>query len=215
MFNLFRTKFNTGNHVIQSENMYEMAHVLKDKYNLAIWKRQPDENLASFVRLLISLNSLSITGRFSKAGLEETLTQQLVMMKGFPGYNHFIEDVAMLFDFFSNLCKTENASVTLGIIDHDACRKFHVDFYELRLLCSYIGPGTEWVYNNNVNRKYLGRGENEQIIRKNEEVQRLKAFEVCLLKGEAGINYGKPGIVHRSPPLQDSKDKRLVLRIDF
>jgi Protein of unknown function (DUF1826) len=103
----------------------------------------------------------------------------------------------------------------LKTVVNDACRKFHIDGYDLRLLCSYAVPGTEWTYNDNVNRKHLGLGENEQIIKDWSYINQLKSYDVAILKGELPNQRTGKGVVHRSPEIEQQQKKRLVLRIDY
>jgi hypothetical protein len=115
---------------------------------------------------------------------------------------------------FAAICNAEYVRVHLKTVANDACRKFHIDGYNLRLLCSYAGPGTEWTYNENVNRKYLGEGENEQIIKDWGHINQLNSFDVAILKGELPHKRTGNGIVHRSPAIEQTREHRLLLRID-
>jgi len=79
----------------------------------------------------------------------------------------------------------------------DACRKFHIDQVGFRLLCTYIGPGTEWVDDAGI-------------------VRHMWPMEVGLFKG-AKVPGGGPRVLHRSPPLGHlpaGRRSRLVLCID-
>ena len=47
-------------------------------------------------------------------------------------------------------------------------------------------------------------------------MQRLQAFEVGILKGEAPNSLdATKGIVHRSPAIEHAHEKRIILRIDL
>ena len=124
------------------------------------------------------------------------------------------EDMEQLIYQFATICDAEYVRVHLKTVVNDACRKFHIDGYNLRLLCSYAGPGTEWTYNDNVNRKYLGEGENEQIIKDWSYINRLNSYDVAILKGEVPNKRTGKGVVHRSPAIELAGARRLVLRID-
>jgi hypothetical protein len=126
-----------------------------------------------------------------------------------------IEDIQQLIYQFAAICNAEYVRVHLKTVTNDACRKFHIDGYDLRLLCSYAGPGTEWTYNDNVNRKYLGLGENEQIIKDWSYINQLNSYDVAILKGELPHQRTGKGVVHRSPAIELTGARRLVLRIDI
>jgi hypothetical protein len=104
--------------------------------------------------------------------------------------------------------------VTLARPSDQMCPLFHVDSLSLRLIVTLHGPGTEWLANEDVNRKRLGKGSNHKVIRDEALIQELKTFQVGLLKGEEYPgNFGR-GLVHRSPPLSPSDESRWIFRLD-
>lgn len=104
--------------------------------------------------------------------------------------------------------------VTLARTSDQMCPLFHVDYVSLRLIVTLLGPGTEWLANNHVNRKHLGKGNNHRVLRDDALIQQLKTFQVGLLKGEEYPgNHGK-GLVHRSPSLMPSDEPRWFFRLD-
>src|SRR6478735_6047768 len=46
---------------------------------------------------------------------------------------------------FSNLASSPVVRMRLEHVRHDSCHKFNVAVVGLRLLCTYAGPGTEWI----------------------------------------------------------------------
>lgn len=85
----------------------------------------------------------------------------------------------------------------LECVEDDACRRFHADNIELRLLCTYLGPGTEW----------LPDPAEPSAIR------RVPPLAVAVLKGRAWRRGGSP-CIHRSPPIAGSGVRRLLLAVD-
>lgn len=87
----------------------------------------------------------------------------------------------------------------LDRLDGPACVRFHQDAVGIRLLCSYRGPGTEWVPDAAVVPAKLGRSlPNSEIVPEASEIRSLPRFAVGLLKG-SDARDGTFGIVHRSP----------------
>lgn len=123
---------------------------------------------------------------------------------------------------FFSLSGNSQVKFRLLTTDDDDCRRFHVDFRQLRLLCTYQGPGTEWLTNDQVDRDALDRGEpNESIIKFGTPLH-LKPFWVGLMKDERHIdnhlqnslrNTGN-GLVHCSPPMGDQYQIRVVFCLD-
>ena len=77
----------------------------------------------------------------------------------------FIHDVVRLCSLFYRLKKSKKMRVHIGVIQTNMCRLFHQDNYRQRLLCTYKGPGTEWLEHSNVNREALGKGCNDKLHR--------------------------------------------------
>lgn len=121
---------------------------------------------------------------------------------------------------FGTVMRRRHLHARLSIVVDDACRKLHSDFVSIRLLCTYAGPGTEWVANEDVVRENLSRVDvdmetaNRSVLRHPNAVRRCAPGEVILLKGDAYDGNEGRGAVHRSPPIHDLGLRRLVLKID-
>ena len=108
----------------------------------------------------------------------------------------------------------------LAAFGHDKCRKFHTDNVTVRLLCTYAGPGTEWVSNEEVVRENLARTDvdmetaNRSVLRTADAVHRCQAGDVLLLKGEAFDGNRGLAAVHRSPPIAERSLRRLLFKVD-
>ena len=86
-------------------------------------------------------------------------------------------------------------AVRLDVVDTDACRRFHADYVPLRLLCTYVGPGTQWHRCDRADR-----------------VEQLAAGEVAIFKGRDALD--PPVLLHRSPPISRTGERRLLLVLD-
>ena len=125
----------------------------------------------------------------------------------------FIEDIAGLCKFFQTISESKKLTVKLQVVRDNMCRLFHEDNIHQRLLCTYLGPGTELIEEPFLNRKRLGKGKNERIVLDWSKIQRAENFEVVILRGKLFRGL-KKGAVHRSPPLKSPNDCRLLLKID-
>ena len=106
-------------------------------------------------------------------------------------------DVRRLALCFAKATGETKVRLRLEHVTDDACRKFHVDQVSFRLLCTYVGPGTEWIDDSGI-------------------VRHMWPMEVGLFKG-ARVPGGGPRVLHRSPPmtrLAPKRRSRLVLCID-
>ena len=120
-------------------------------------------------------------------------------------------DIKMLFNHFTQLIKSDTYRLFLATISNDMCRKFHTDINDLRMLCTYQGPGTLWLTEDNINYQAT---DDEQLVIDKSQVQQAQTGTVVVLKGAIYPQDGAKAILHRSPSITDSNEKRLLLRID-
>ena len=117
--------------------------------------------------------------------------------------NLLIDDIESLVSTFADVTRSEFVDVRLERIDHDACRKFHRDNVEARLVTTYRGPTTQWV-----EMAYAETALREQKLFGG-PLKHLASDDVAIFKGScAGSNNG---VVHRSPPIEGTGHPRLFL----
>jgi len=116
---------------------------------------------------------------------------------------------------FKELSGANSFRLLFTTVNTNMCSRFHTDMNDLRLLCTYNGPGTVWLSDSNVNRNALETyGDNETIVKDNSQINYAKTGSVVLLKGAIFPLKGTKAIVHRSPTIEESGLSRLLLRID-
>ena len=126
-----------------------------------------------------------------------------------------LKDIEYLLSIFSQITRAQSFRLLLASVNTNMCRKFHTDINEIRLLCTYSGPGTLWLTEDNINRKALDAcGDNECIVLDESKIQQAKTGSVVVLKGAIYPQDGTKAIVHRSPTIEETGEKRLLLRID-
>lgn len=120
-----------------------------------------------------------------------------------PPANALLHDIVDVAERFAAVAECDPIDIRLDVVDHDACWKFHRDNVDLRLLTTYVGPGTQYVTPGNAERA----------------IDRQKAYDgpiehvpeqaVALFKG--ALCASGTGVVHRSPPIAGSGETRLLL----
>jgi Protein of unknown function (DUF1826) len=129
--------------------------------------------------------------------------------------NAFAIELQRLITLFASVDGKSVVRIKLEVERGDRCRYFHADQVGLRLLCSYLGPGTEWVPGDFVERRALGSGDNATIVPDPRRVQRLEPYWVGLFKGNLHPDCPGRGCVHRSPPIARKRNvARILLTID-
>ena len=154
-----------------------------------------------------------INDMFDTEELFETLEKDLPNSSFNTHKGFFIKDILYLGESFFELTKSKKMRIQIEIVKTNMCPLFHVDHIRQRLLCTYMGPGTEWLDHSNVYRDGLGKGCNHKIVKDFKMVNKARTFETLILKG---VMYaGKDlAVVHRSPPIEKDFKTRVLLKID-
>lgn len=125
-----------------------------------------------------------------------------------------LKDIVRQLSLFSQIAQSTSYRLLLATIKSSMCRKFHTDINDLRLLCTYSGLGTLWLTEDNVNRKALDTyGDNECIVLDESRIQQAETGSIVILKGAIYPQEGTVSIVHRSPSIEETGQRRLLLRI--
>lgn len=126
----------------------------------------------------------------------------------------WVSDIASLLRIAQRIApQARELRLRLDWLVGDGCSLFHVDRTPLRLVCTYLGPGTQWLPDGAFARAGLGCGCNDHV-RDWGAVEHIATGHVALMKGEAYPGNAGCGLVHRSPPASPDAP-RLLLAIDF
>jgi len=75
-----------------------------------------------------------------------------------PGRQALVNDIAFIVAVYGDLLGYQRVAVRLEVIRRAMCPRFHVDRTGIRLLCTYRGPGTEWLEEGQADRIRMGHG---------------------------------------------------------
>jgi len=137
-----------------------------------------------------------------------------------PGRDAFAEDIALLMAVYGDLLDCPRVVLRLEVIRQAMCPRFHVDRTGIRLLCTYRGPGTQWLAESHARRDRLGHGagglpdEQSGLIVDAEGIGDVPPFAIALLKGELWQGNAGRGAIHRSPQLAATEAPRVLLALD-
>lgn len=138
-----------------------------------------------------------------------------------PGREAFAADLVRLASALCLLSGRREARIRIEVSTQTTCPRFHVDNVVLRLLCTYRGPGTEYLEGRYADRSRLGPGsdglpdECSGLIRKAAGIVRIPRFAVAVLKGERWTDGCPQGAIHRSPATSPEAGARIVAAIDI
>ncbi len=195
----------------------DLSLIKKEDVNIVIYERELDEKINSYFNHLLNEGFRSLNVSLNINEFEKSFENHFkdLSIKHKVEHEFLKKDIERLLLQFSKVCNSNNLKVFFGIVDTNMCRRFHVDMYELRMLCTYEGQGTMWLTDDNINCEALNNNQgNKEIVLRANEIKQLNTTDVAILKGALYPNSKAGGIVHRSPTIENLNQKRIVLRVD-
>lgn len=181
-----------------------LSAVLIPGINLAVWTREGtaqaihslDLSTVDDVALVspVAASRDAVRAALTGAGYDETTASSLAT------------DIAALARTLADIVERDTVAIRLEVIETDACRRFHADYVTARLICTYVGPATQWLADADAAALRDGTDLDQLSIRQ------LGTGDVAIFKGREW-SPDRP-IVHRSPPIVDTGQQRLVLVVD-
>jgi len=189
---LGRRRTRTSSPIVSGFLPCVMERIHSSDIGLVIWRRFTRLNLLVSASTVLMGQPFTLTVTDTPDVAARRLCRDLTLF-----HWALYRDFRQLARRFAALTASSVVRMRLEHVIDDSCRKFHVDAVGLRLLCTYAGPGTEW-------------------IDPGGKIRRMTTMEVAIFKGSAFPAAG-PRILHRSPPLSSGAfvgQSRLVLCID-
>jgi len=197
-----------ANAVISNDNEALQDIHLKSK-NIAIYQR----NVESLNKDLNQIMDQKIECRANGTSEEILSNLKDYFNQNLSEFTSFFEDISSLVKLFEKITKAPSYRLLLTTVSTNMCRKFHTDINDLRLLCTYVGPGTNWIPDEIVEDRIPKRGRaNLEDFIEQQDIEQVSTGDVVILKG-ALYDDANP-IIHRSPIIEENGEKRLLLRID-
>ncbi len=209
----------TASHARAGPDACVLRTITETDCGIAIWQRPVDPVAQDQAAALAASEHLAARLTLASELLARDVVSALAPQCGTPSaIRALLEDIQRLAGHFAAVASILEAprTVTLRLetLQDDACRRFHVDRVRLRLLCTYLGPGTEWLTDDQVDREALATYRPNEAILRRGEPQRLEPFWVAILKGDLYPGTAGHGQVHRSPPIAASGIRRILFCLD-
>lgn len=213
-----------ASHYQTSSNAEILRQIRSTGINLCIWERNPEAEwrpgIAAILQYQRSL-SLDLTGPNGEQ-IAHSLARHCAADTAMKNsLSALARDIAALAGRFGEIAGIKHPRVRLSRVEDEGCALFHADTLSLRLLCTYAGPGTQWVENDNLRRAELGsRGRNLEdataaIVIDPAKIRTLPGAHVAIFKGRLAEGEEDNAWVHRSYPVRHPADFRLRLCIDL
>jgi hypothetical protein len=196
----------------------QLGRIHEPEVNLCVWQRTLPPALEQFIdRVMLPLAiNRSVTLAANDLNLDLLLPDTPLE----PGCAALRADIDVLSRLYLGLTDAGRIIIKLQSLDGILCDYFHTDWVRLRLICSYAGPGTQWLANEDVDRRRLAPDsgglpdEASGLIHAGAAIQAIERFHVGLMKGEQWPGNRNRGLVHRSPRVADAAVRRILLKIE-
>ncbi len=190
-----------GGSAVVADHPSVFEHVFADGVNVCIWNRPSDPILAQYLE---SAGSGSWERRARVAVADPQFEELLAGFKGDLGRVRWVTELTALVDLFATLTDARTVGLRVTATDRATCPRFHSDQVGLRLLCSWLGEGTEWLAEEDVIREPAeGPDMSARFaagpVRPGGVVRRMLPFAVGVFKGDVWPGNEGRGAVHRSP----------------
>lgn len=213
--NTLEPGFAPASHTVIAASPAALIGIFEPDVQLAIWQRPVDPVIADY--LDAARNGL---GRGLRTRLAPGDKPDLAALPAHAGRDALARDMGLLAELLGDLLDCPGIGLRLEVISGAMCPRLHVDRVGIRLLCTYRGPGTEWIHDAGTDRSKLGCGAGSQpdehsgLFAADTRVHAVPGFSVALLKGSLWQGNDARGIIHRSPALPAENLPRVVLAAD-
>lgn len=203
--------------LIRTVDVAELARIFDADVEIAVLGRDGDPAIAGYLDQVVRQGRLGTGFRLSFAA-DDALPP--FGLPDLPGLEALRADIAQLVEIYADLVGPPRIGLRFEVTDAALCPRFHVDRVGIRLLCTYRGPGTEWLADFGADRSRLGPGacgqpdETSGLIVDPAALGRARAFDVVLLKGAPGQGGEAGGAIHRSPLPAEAERPRILVALD-
>ncbi|TNE51685.1 MAG: DUF1826 domain-containing protein [Deltaproteobacteria bacterium] len=187
----------------------ELRQIHEPGVEVVLWLREHPPELVSYLNALDIASQKRSHFRVEPGQLREQLHQRLQPLSTQPEpYKQWLNDIQDLVNEYQQLVENPTPRVRLDFIHNNACQRFHRDNMTIRLITTYIGPGTEWLLADHLT---VGSQRTDEYAQA--DIQHVPRFAVGLFKGMQHPN-NQPTVFHRSPPIAGQNTHRFVLCLD-
>ena len=182
----------------------DLVEIFDPGVQVCTWQRAIDPAIETYLSELQQTAELQLIETLSPAA-----RPRLEALPGGPGRASLMADLSLLRDLVCELLGCAAVGLRLARIGRAMCPGWHVDRVGIRLVCTYQGPGTQWLDDQDVERRGLhpGRTGDDTFIQ-------ADPGEIVLLKGALWPDNDAFGAVHRSPELASPASLRTLITLD-
>ena len=187
---------------VHVDTLVDLTAIYDPAINVCVLRRSVNPEVHRFVLEALAEN----TGHLVRVpAISPDLDGLFQIRSDTAGARAFLDEIRVFAAVYADLVDADHLGVRLAVTRAAMCPRFHVDRVGVRMVCTYQGPGTEWLDHADVERARIGHAAGglpdteSGLIRSGARIQQMRLFEVGLLKGEAWEGNLGRGAVHRSP----------------
>jgi hypothetical protein len=125
------------------------------------------------------------------------------------GRSALLDELGFLTEVYEDLLGCPAVGLRIERLTRAMCPLWHVDRTGVRLLCTWSGPGTQWLDDPDLDRRTLPEGAAHR-----DASGQAGRWDILLLKGSAWQGNAGGGAVHRSPTPAPGAEPRLLVALD-
>jgi hypothetical protein len=200
-------------------NPLEMLDIFEQDRQIKVIERP---NNSTITQYLTAISAQFNQGFKYVLGANQRLSIKLLQDNTLPniaGRDDFLADLDYLATLYVDLIGCPQVGIRLEVLNTAMCPKFHVDKTGIRMVCTYIGEGTQWLDDAYADRSKLGMAtvklddRHSELILNQCGVHQVPTFAIALLKGSLWQGNHMRGIIHRSPA-NINNQVRILLALD-
>ncbi|MBN8474631.1 DUF1826 domain-containing protein [Sulfuritalea sp.] len=197
----------------------DLAAIFEEAVQIAVLPRAVDAGISGYLARAAATGRLC-SGFRAELGTGEGSGKSEIDLPDLPGREALVGDITGLAELYGDLLGCRSVGLRLEVIERAMCPRFHVDHVGIRMLCTFRGPGTEWLDAAAADRNLLGArsggqpDETSGLIRDSRGIHAVPPFAVALLKGDLWQGNAGRGIIHRSPSVLVEQAPRILVAID-
>jgi hypothetical protein len=125
----------------------DLVEIFDPQVQVCSWQREIDPAIEAYLSQLHPTGELQVLETLSPAA-----QPKLDALPSGPGRASLIEDLSLLREVVCDLLDCTAAGLRLARVSRAMCPGWHVDRVGIRLVCTYQGPGTQWLDDQAVDR---------------------------------------------------------------
>jgi hypothetical protein len=185
-------------------HLADLVAIFAPAVQVCVWQRDINAAVSAYLAGLERTGTLQTIETLSAEG-----RPQLARLPGGPGRDGLIDDLSLLREIICELLGCPAVGLRLARVGHAMCPGWHIDRVGIRLICTYQGPGTEWLDDQGIDRCELSLTQ----MADGAFIQAAPS-EVVLLKGALWQGNERLGAVHRSPEIAAGASTRTLVTLD-